>query len=148
MKVKIINKSGFPLPKYETEGSAGFDIRALLPKGRGYSYRLEPHKQVNLKTGLYVQIPIGYELQIRGRSGNAMRYGISVTQGVGTVDSDYIGEINVFLTNHGDEPFIINHGDRVCQGIISPLYQAEWIEVDELDETDRGMNGLGSTGNI
>lgn len=146
MKIKIVNKSGFELPKYETEGSVGFDIRALLSKGENYAYMLYPHKQVNLHTGLYVQIPIGYELQIRGRSGNAMKYGISVTHGVGTIDNDYRGELNIFLTNHGDEPFAIKHGDRVAQGIISPIIQAEWIEVDKLDETNRGENGMGSTG--
>ncbi|MFA7663826.1 MAG: dUTP diphosphatase [Clostridia bacterium] len=147
MKVKIVNKSGFPLPKYETKGSAGFDIRAILPKGEGYSYMLYPHKQVNLKTGLYFEIPEGYELRIQGRSGNAMRYGISITQGLGCLDSDYRGELNIFLTNHGNKPFEIKHGDRVAQGIISPVYQAEWVEVDELDKTERGENGFGSTGN-
>jgi len=144
MKIKIINKSGFELPQYKTKGSAGFDIRALIPTSD--TYFLKPHKQVNLHTGLYVQIPNDYELQIRGRSGNAMEYGISVTQGVGTIDSDYTGEINIFLTNHGEENFIIKHGDRVAQGIIAPIVQAEWVEVDKLDKTERGEDGMGSTG--
>lgn len=145
MKVKIINKSGFNLPEYKTKGSAGFDIQAIIPESEG-CYILEPHKQVNLSTGLYFEIPQGYELRIQGRSGNAMNYGISVTQGLGCCDSDYRGEVKIFLTNHGDKPFIIKHGDRVAQGIISPVYQAEWIEVDELDKTERGENGFGSTG--
>lgn len=146
MKVKIINKSGYESPQYKTKGSAGFDIRALLPKGEGYVYKLEPHKQVNLKTGLYFAIPEGYELRVQGRSGNAMNYGISITHGLGCLDSDYRGELNVFLTNHGDEPFYIKHGDRIAQGIISPIFQAEWIEVEELDDTERGIGGLGHTG--
>ncbi len=144
MKVEIVNKSGFDLPKYETSGSAGFDIRAILPNDD--IYYLQSHKQINLSTGIFVEVPEGYELQVRGRSGNAMKYGISVTQGVGTVDSDFRGEIKIFLTNHGDEPFPIKHGDRVAQGIFAPIKQAEWKEVDELSVTSRGENGFGSTG--
>lgn len=144
MKVKIINKSRFDLPEYKTKGSAGFDIQAIIPNGENFV--LEPHKQVNLDTGLYFEIPQGYELRVQGRSGNAMNYGISVTQGLGCVDSDYRGEVKIFLTNHGNKPFIIKHGDRIAQGIISPVYQAEWIEVEELSETERGKNGFGSTG--
>ena len=138
--VPIINKSGFDLPLYETPNSAGFDIRAVISQGDIY---LEPHKSATVNTGLYVVIPMGYELQIRGRSGIAMKY---FTQGVETVDSDYRGEIKIFLTNHGDRAFVINHGDRIAQGIIAPILQAEWIVVNELDKTIRADGGFGHTG--
>ena len=143
MRVKIINKSGFEPPRYETEGAAAFDIRAMLPIDE---LELYPNQQINLGTGLHIELPQGTALMISGRSGNAMRYGISVTQGYGLIDSDYRGEIGIFITNHGDENFIIRHGDRIAQGMIVPVIQAEFEEVDELDETERGINGFGSTG--
>ena len=143
MKVKIINRSGFELPRYETDGAAAFDIRAMLPIDE---FALYPRQQVNLGTGLHIELPQGTALMISGRSGNAMRYGISVTQGYGLIDSDYRGEIGIFITNHGGENFIIKHGDRIAQGMIVPVIQAEFEEVDELDETERGINGFGSTG--
>lgn len=143
MRVKIINKSGFELPKYATDGSAAFDIRAMLPIDE---YALYPGEQINLGTGLHIELPQGTALMISGRSGNAMRYGISVTQGYGLIDSDYRGEIKIFITNHGDSNFIIKHGDRIAQGMIVPVIQAEFEEVDELDETERGIGGFGSTG--
>lgn len=143
MRVKIINKSGFELPKYATDGSAAFDIRAMLPIDE---YALYPGQQINLGTGLHIELPQGTALMISGRSGNAMRYGISVTQGYGLIDSDYRGEIRVFITNHGDSNFIIKHGDRIAQGMIVPVIQAEFEEVDELDETERGEGGFGHTG--
>lgn len=143
MKVKIINKSGFELPRYETEGAAAFDIRAMLPIDE---LELYPNQQINLGTGLHIELPQGTALMISGRSGNAMRYGISVTQGYGLIDSDYRGEIGILITNHGGENFIIKHGDRIAQGMIVPVIQAEFEEVDELDETERGINGFGSTG--
>jgi dUTP pyrophosphatase len=148
MKVKIINKSGFPLPKYETEGAAAFDIRAVLPydiKSCRY-IKIAPGQQCNIDTGLYIQLPKGKALLIPGRSGNAFKHGISVTHGIGTIDSDYRGEIKICLTNHGKEPFEVKHGDRIAQGIIVDVYQAEWEEVEELDETSRGTGGFGSTG--
>lgn len=161
LPIKIINKSGFPLPKYETDGAAGFDIRAVFEpfcvkevletlteeeKELATTITIPPGGQYNFNTGLYVQIPEGYELQIRGRSGNAMRYGISITHGVGTIDSDYRGEIKIFITNHGTKPFRVKNGDRIAQGIIAPVLRAEWIEVEELSDTDRGQAGFGSTG--
>jgi dUTP pyrophosphatase len=142
MKVKIINNSGFPLPKYETPGAAGFDIKASIKN----EDVIKPRETVIVPTGLYVAIPQGYELQIRGRSGLAMKYAIGITHGVGTVDSDYRGEIKIFLTNHGALPFEIKPGDRIAQGIIAPVIQAEWEEVETLDETKRGAGGFGSTG--
>lgn len=149
--VKIINKSGFPLPKYETNGSAGFDIRAVLtttemltsPNG---AITLEPDSWFNFSTGLYVEIPEGYELQIRGRSGLAFKHGISIVHGVGTADSDYRGEIKICLINHSNEPFVVKNGDRIGQGIIAPIRQAEFEEVEELSDSDRGQGGFGSTG--
>lgn len=157
MKVKIINKSGFSLPEYATEGSAAFDIRAVITEGeiisidkhtnvKNFAVILYPEKQINISTGLYVAIPKGCAMLISGRSGNAMRYGISVTQGYGVIDSDYRGEIKVFLTNHGDKPFAIANGDRIAQGIITPYIKAEWEEVTTLDETERGAGGFGHTG--
>lgn len=143
MRVKIINKSGFEPPRYETDGAAAFDIRAMLPIDE---FALHPRQQVNLGTGLHIELPQGTALMISGRSGNAMRYGISVTQGYGLIDSDYRGEIGIFITNHGGENFIIKHGDRIAQGMIVPVIQAEFEEVDELDETERGIGGMGSTG--
>jgi dUTP pyrophosphatase len=142
MKVRIINKSGFDLPKYETSGAAGFDIRASIKS----EDVIRPGETVIVPTGLYVAVPKGYELQIRGRSGLAMKHAISITHGVGTIDSDYRGEIKVFLTNHGLLPFDIKPGDRVAQGIVAPVVQAELEEVKELDETERGTGGFGSTG--
>ena len=143
MKVKIVNKSGFDLPKYETEGAAAFDIRAIINQG---VTDIMPGEQMNIDTGLYFEIPKGYELQIRGRSGNAFRHGIGIVHGVGTIDSDYRGEVKVCLINHGEEVFYINHSDRIAQGVIAPIIQAEWEEVEELDTTERGTGGFGSTG--
>jgi dUTP pyrophosphatase len=143
MKVKIVNKSGFDLPRYETKGAAAFDIQAKLDTDKVI---LKPGKQINFETGLYIAVPEGYELQVRGRSGNAMNYGISVTHGVGTIDSDYRGEIKIFITNHGEKDFEIKNGDRIAQGIVAPIEQVEWEEVAELDKTERGENGFGSTG--
>lgn len=144
MKVKIINKSGFELPKYETSGATAFDIKAILPTDE--PYLLYPEKQINLGTRLFIEVPKGCALLISGRSGNAMRNGISVTQGYGLIDSDYRGEIKVFITNHGERPFAIKHGDRIAQGMIVPIIKAEWVETDKLDETKRGVGGFGSTG--
>lgn len=140
MKVKIINKSGFDLPKYETKGAAAFDIRS---KDNTILY---PGQQINIDTGLYFEIHEGYELQIRGRSGLAFKKGIGIVHGVGTIDSDYRGEVRVCLINHSKNKFYIHEGDRIAQGVIAPIVQAEWEEVDELDKTERGIGGFGSTG--
>jgi len=142
MKVKIINKSGFELPKYETEGSAGFDIRAKVDK----TIVLAHGERALIDTGLYVSIPKGYELQIRPRSGLAIKQGITVLNSPGTVDSDFRNEIKIILINLSYGFFEVNSGDRIAQGIISPIIQAEWEEVEELDITIRGLNGFGSTG--
>ncbi len=163
MKVKIINKSGFDLPRYETEGAAAFDIKAKFglnidkeaeffealtdeEKDLATTMTIPPKGQYNFDTGLFIEIPKGYALLISGRSGNAMRAGISVTQGYGLIDSDYRGEIKIFITNHGNKPFRVKNGDRIAQGMIVPVIQAEWEEVTELEETKRGSDGFGSTG--
>lgn len=142
MKVKIINKSGFELPRYETEGAAGFDLRATVDK----TIVLAHGERALIDTGLYVSIPKGYELQIRPRSGLAIKQGITVLNSPGTVDSDFRNEIKIILINLSYGFFKINSGDRIAQGIISPIIQAEWEEVEELDTTIRGLNGFGSTG--
>lgn len=143
MKVKIINKSGFQLPKYETDGAAGFDIRAKLDQPEK---TLRAGYMVSIPTGLYIAVPHGCELQIRGRSGLAFKSGISILHGVGTIDSDYRGEIKILLANHSDTDFKIKNGDRIAQGILAPVIQAQWMEVDELEETNRGTGGFGHTG--
>ncbi len=156
--VKIINKSGFELPKYESAGAAGFDIRAKFPTdtdeifelshlGAEYSQViLKPGEQYNFDTGLYIEVPEGYELDVRGRSGLAFKHGIGIVHGVGTIDSDYRGEIRVCLINHSNEDFIVKHGDRIAQGLLIPVLQAEFVEVEELSTSDRGQAGFGSTG--
>ncbi len=157
VKVKIINKSGFPLPKYETNGAAGFDIRAVISEKEStggtiinpteeLSLILRPGEQYNFDTGLYIEVPEGYEIDVRGRSGLAFKHGIGIVHGVGTIDSDYRGEIRVCLINHSNKDFIVKHGDRIAQGLLIPVIQAEFIEVEELSESDRGQGGFGSTG--
>lgn len=140
MEIKIINKSGYPLPEYATEGAAGFDIRSM------YSYSIEPHDRMVISTGLYFQVPQGYELQIRPRSGLVAKYGITVLNSPGTIDSDYRGEVCVIIYNTSNEMFNVEAGDRIAQGVIARYEQAQFKEVDTLDETDRGSGGFGHTG--
>lgn len=142
MKVKVINRSGFDLPVYETEGAAGFDIRAKL----GGGIKLSHGDRILVPTGLFVSIPKGYELQVRPRSGLAIKKGISIVNSPGTVDSDYRGEIKVIMINLGYDDLYINPGDKIAQGVIAPVIQIEWEEVDNLDETERGDGGFGHTG--
>ena len=141
-------------PEYESEGSSGFDIRAVnfayclgieVVDGLTMAY-LPQRERILIKTGLFVEIPRGYELQIRPRSGLALKHGISITNSPATIDSDYRGEICVILENRGYEDFEIKIGDRIAQGIIAPVYQAEFEVVDTLDDTKRGDGGFGSTG--
>lgn len=147
------------IPKYETPGAAGFDLPAYIPPkesaipNSGDLYQVEresitlwPGQRVLVGTGLRFAIPRGLELQIRPRSGLANKYGISVVNSPGTVDSDFRGEVKVILINHGDRPLEINHGDRICQGVLAEVPQAHFVLVDELDETERGVGGFGSTG--
>lgn len=142
MKIKIINQSQHTLPNYETIASAGMDIRANLTK----SITLNPLERTIVKTGLFIELPIGYEAQVRPRSGLAAKKGITVLNSPGTVDADYRGEIGVILVNLSNEPFVIENGERIAQLVIAQHERAEWIEVETLSETSRGAGGFGSTG--
>ncbi len=142
MKIKVINRSIFPLPEYETSGSAGMDLQAYVSS----PVELKPLSRALIPTGLYVSIPKGYEGQIRGRSGLALKYGISLANGVGTIDSDYRGEIKVILINLGEDTFTINNGDRIAQFILSKYETIEFEPVESLEETSRGDGGFGHTG--
>ncbi len=145
MTIKIINKSQHDLPNYETIASAGMDLRANLTE----SITLNPLERTIVtivKTGLFIELPIGYEAQVRPRSGLAAKKGITVLNSPGTVDADYRGEIGVILVNLSNEAFVIENGERIAQLIIAKHERAEWIEVPELSETSRGEGGFGSTG--
>ena len=160
MKTKIVNKSGFELPKYATIGSAGMDLRAYIesdfypsdePGVVMYEERqpivLKPFERKMIHTGIYIQLPDGYESQVRPRSGMAIKSGITVINTPGTIDPDYIGEVCVLLVNLSTEDFIISHGDRIAQMVINKFENCEWDEVDELTPTERGTGGFGSTKN-
>lgn len=142
MKIKIINKSKHELPKYATAGSAGMDLRANIDN----PITLAPGERVLIPTGLHIAPPVGYEAQIRPRSGLAIKYGITCLNTPGTIDSDYRGDIGVELINHGHEPFIISDGERIAQMVIAKYEQAEWVVTEELDETERGDGAYGHTG--
>ncbi|WP_298755333.1 dUTP diphosphatase [uncultured Psychroserpens sp.] len=142
MQIKIINTSNHDLPHYETIASAGMDLRANLSKSR----TLKPLERSIVGTGLFIELPIGYEAQVRPRSGLAAKKGITVLNAPGTVDADYRGEIGVILVNLSSEDFTINNGERIAQLVIAKHERADWIEVSELSETSRGEGGFGSTG--
>lgn len=142
MKVQVINKSGQPLPEYETNGSAGMDLKASIEA----PMTLKSLERVLVPTGLYLSIPKGYEGQIRGRSGLAIKNGISLANGIGTIDSDYRGEVKVILINLGKEDFIINNGDRIAQLVLTQYERVEFELVEDLDDTIRGAGGFGHTG--
>jgi dUTP pyrophosphatase len=142
MRIRIVNTSHHPLPAYETTASAGMDLRAFLSG----DIMMKPLERVIVPTGLFIELPVGYEAQVRPRSGLAIKKGISVLNTPGTVDADYRGEIKVILVNLSNEDFIVRDGDRIAQMIISAHEQAEWIQVEELEETGRGAGGFGSTG--
>lgn len=141
MKVKIKCQGGM-LPSYETEGSSGLDLRANLD----CPVVLKPGQRRLIGTGISIELPAGYEAQIRGRSGLAMKKGIGLVNGIGTIDSDYRGEIGVILINWGEEDFIINNNDRIAQMVIAKYERIEWEEADDLEETERGSGGFGHTG--
>ena len=143
MTLKIINTSNNPLPAYETKNSAGMDLRAFLPEG---PITLEPMQRGLVPTGLYMEIPEGYEGQVRPRSGLALKSGITVLNSPGTIDSDYRGQICVILINLSDKSFIINSGDRIAQMVIAKCEQVEPVQVEVLSETERGAGGFGHTG--
>ena len=142
LKVKIINKSEHPMPEYATPLSAGVDLRANLEE----PVVLHSFERALIPTGIFVALPPGYEAQVRPRSGLAVSHGISVLNTPGTVDSDYRGEIKVILVNLSKEDFTVNNGERIAQMVIAKYEQAEFIPVDELDETERGEKGFGHTG--
>ena len=142
MQIQIINKSKHELPSYETIASAGMDLRANLEA----SIVLKPLERTIVKTGLFIALPIGTEAQVRPRSGLAAKKGITVLNAPGTVDADYRGEIGVILVNLSNENFIINDGERIAQLVIAKHERADWIVVSELNETERGSGGFGSTG--
>lgn len=142
MQVKIINTSKHALPEYETPYSAGMDLRANIDT----PITLGPLARALVPTGLFIELPAGYEAQIRPRSGLAIKYGISLVNAPGTIDSDYRGEIKVILVNLSDTPFIINDGERICQMVIARHERVEWLQTGELAETVRGTGGFGHTG--
>jgi len=142
MKVKIVNRSRHSLPAYKTILSAGMDLQANLDE----PVTLKPFERKLIPTGLYVELPAGYEAQIRPRSGLAIQKGITVLNSPGTIDADYRGEICVILINLSTEDFVVNNGDRICQMIIARYIQVEWEETEELNHTLRGKGGFGHTG--
>lgn len=142
MKVKVVNKSKYKLPQYETAGSAGMDLTANIE----IPCCLEPMERTLIKTGLFLEIPQGYEAQVRPRSGLALKQGITVLNSPGTLDCDYRGEVGVILINLGKESFLINPGDRIAQLVFAKCEQAEFVPVEVLSETERGDGGFGSTG--
>jgi dUTP pyrophosphatase len=142
MKIKVVNISGNPLPDYSTIHSAGMDIRANLNE----VVTLKPLERILIKTGLFIQLPEGYEAQIRPRSGLALKNGITVLNSPGTIDADYRGEVGVILVNLSDTPFEIKNGDRIAQMIISKYERAEMVRVETLDSSERGSGGFGHTG--
>jgi dUTP pyrophosphatase len=142
MKINIVNKSNNPLPGYSTNHSAGMDLRANLSEAK----KLKPLERALIPTGLFIELPVGYEAQVRPRSGLALKKGLSVLNTPGTIDADYRGEIGVILINLSNEEVIIENGERICQMIIAKHEQANLIQVEVLNETDRGTGGFGSTG--
>ena len=144
MKIQIINTSRHPLPQYATAQSAGVDLRANLAE----SIVLKPLQRCLVPTGLFLALPKGYEAQVRPRSGLAILKGITVLNSPGTIDADYRGEINVILVNLSSEEFVIEDGERIAQMVIARHEQAEWEEVEVLDETERGAGGFGHTGTV
>ena len=142
IKVKIINNSGYALPEYETFSAAGMDVRAAITE----PVTIAPMQRMLLPTGLRVQLPHGYEMQLRPRSGLALKHGITLLNTPGTVDADYRGEIGVILANLSTEPYTISPGERICQMIVAAYTRVEWEPVTEIDHTERGDGGFGHTG--
>ena len=143
MKIRIVNHSHHDLPHYETALSAGVDLRAYLPEG---PMTLEPLQRCLVPTGLHIELPVGFEAQVRPRSGLALKKGITVLNSPGTIDADYRGEICVILINLSQEPFVINDGERIAQMVIARHERAEWELCEELNQTERGSGGFGHTG--
>jgi dUTP pyrophosphatase len=142
MKINIINNSAHPLPQYETAHAAGMDLRAFVET----SVTIKPLERVLIPTGLHIELPVGYEAQIRPRSGLAFKHGISIVNSPGTIDADYRGEIKVLLVNLSDTDFAVNDGDRIAQMVVARHETVNWSVVTELNDTDRGAGGYGHTG--
>ena len=142
MQIKIINQSKHGLPEYETPHSAGMDLRANIDT----PVTLDPLERALIPTGLFIELPVGYEAQIRPRSGLAIKHGISLVNAPGTIDSDYRGEIKAIVVNLSNTPFVINDGERICQMVIARHERVEWLPAEQLTETVRGAGGFGHTG--
>lgn len=142
MEIKVINKSKHPLPEYQTELSAGMDLRANLDE----SITLNPLERALIPTGIYMELEPGHEAQIRPRSGLAYKHGVTVLNSPGTIDADYRGEVKVLLVNLSNDAFVINDGERIAQMIIAEVIQGKWNETEQLGETERGAGGYGHTG--
>jgi len=142
VRVFSVLKKGALLPEYQTSGSAGADLHAYLAE----PVTLKPMERRLIPTGLFVELPAGYELQVRPRSGLALKHGVTVLNTPGTVDSDYRGELCVLLINFGSEPFTVQNGDRIAQAVVAQAVQVSFVQTDALSETGRGVNGYGSTG--
>jgi len=143
MEIRIVNKSDYPLPKYETKNSAGVDLRSNLQ-----TFNLEPFKRVLIPTGIFIEIPEGYEGQVRPRSGLALKRGLTVLNSPGTIDADYRGEVGVILINLSEENQLIEHGERVAQLVFNKVERVEFIQVESLTVTERGAGGFGHTGGL
>ncbi|HIP23802.1 MAG TPA: dUTP diphosphatase [Rhodobacteraceae bacterium] len=144
VKVKNVRELSWPLPQYESDGAAGMDVRAFVASG---SLTLKPMQRFLVPTGLAIEIPYGFEMQIRPRSGLALKHGITMVNAPGTIDSDYRGEVGVVLINLGESDYELQHGERIAQMVLAPVTRCTWIIVEELEETRRGVDGFGSTGN-
>ena len=142
MEVKIINKSNNALPEYQTSGAAGMDIRAFVPS----DIKIKPGEVKLVPTGLYLEIPKGYEIQVRARSGLALKNSIGVANGIGTIDSDYRGELCLILVNFGQNEFVVKNGDRIAQMVLNKYEPIEFVVDEELSSTERGEGGFGSSG--
>lgn len=141
---RLSHARDLPLPRYETAGAAGLDLVAANPQDAPIT--IEPFHRALVPTGLVFQLPAGYEAQVRPRSGLALKHGITVLNAPGTIDADYRGEVQVLLINHGQAPFVIKRGDRIAQMVVAPVTQIAWTIVEQLDQTERGSGGYGSTG--
>jgi dUTP pyrophosphatase len=142
VNVKIINRSNNPNPSYATPGAAGMDVRAFIEEPS----TIKPLQRVLVPTGLYVELPEGYEIQMRPRSGLALKSGITLANTPGTIDADYRGEIGVILINLSDKDFVVNPGERICQMVVTTYTQIAWQDVDTINDTERGAGGFGHTG--
>ena len=142
MNIKVVNSSKHELPHYSTLASAGMDLRANIEE----SIKLKPLERIVVKTGVFIQLPVGYEAQVRPRSGLALKHGVTVLNSPGTIDADYRGEVGVILVNLSSKDFIIVDGERIAQMVIAKHEQADWLQVEKLEVSERGAGGFGSTG--